>query len=352
MPDRHDRIAGVLMGTAVGDALGLPRENVSRRRAARLFGGPPLRYQFLLGRGMVSDDTEHTCLVGQSLIAAPADADRFARDLGGRLRSWLLALPCAMGRATLKSVARLCVGVSIERSGVRSAGNGPAMRSALLGVCLGDDPYQLRTYVRASTRLTHTDPRAERGALLVALAAHRGTFNGALVPWVREHLPDADEELVHWAGVMDEHLQRQASVAELADALGLKHGVRGYIYHTVPVALYAWLRHPGDFVRAVEAVIVLGGDADTTGAIVGGLMGATIGASGIPPNLVDGLLDWPFSVSWMRQLADRIADTFREGKARTNITPPNYFWPGLLVRNLLFLVLVLTHAGRRLLPPY
>ena len=38
-------------------------------------------------------------------------------------------------------------------------------------MCLGQDPERLRAYIRASTRLTHTDPRAEQGALLVALAA-------------------------------------------------------------------------------------------------------------------------------------------------------------------------------------
>jgi ADP-ribosylglycohydrolase len=51
-------------------------------------------------------------------------------------------------------------------------------------VCaLGDDVDQLRRFVRASTRLTHTDPKAERGAMLIALAAHHaatfpvGDFN-------------------------------------------------------------------------------------------------------------------------------------------------------------------------------
>jgi ADP-ribosylglycohydrolase len=78
---RTDPIAGAILGTAVGDALGLPREGLSRRRARRLFGGPPLWHTFLLGRGMVSDDTEHTCLVGQALLRAPQAVDAFARSL-------------------------------------------------------------------------------------------------------------------------------------------------------------------------------------------------------------------------------------------------------------------------------
>jgi ADP-ribosylglycohydrolase len=84
--DRADRLAGVVLGTAVGDALGTPREGLSRRRARRLFGDPPLRHRFLFGRGMVSDDTEHTCLVGQALLRTPDDVTAFARSLAWRLR--------------------------------------------------------------------------------------------------------------------------------------------------------------------------------------------------------------------------------------------------------------------------
>ncbi len=79
--NRTDQIAGAILGTAVGDALGLPREGLSRRRGRRLFGDPPLRHRFLLGHGMVSDDTEHTCMTGQTLLRAPRDVDAFARSL-------------------------------------------------------------------------------------------------------------------------------------------------------------------------------------------------------------------------------------------------------------------------------
>ena len=67
-----DRITGLLIGTAVGDSLGLPREGLSARRAARLYDGP-LRQRFVFGRGMVSDDTDHTFLTAQALLATTRD---------------------------------------------------------------------------------------------------------------------------------------------------------------------------------------------------------------------------------------------------------------------------------------
>jgi ADP-ribosyl-[dinitrogen reductase] hydrolase len=344
--DGTDRLAGVILGTAVGDALGLPRENLSPRRARRLFGPPPLRHRFVLGRGMTSDDTEHTCLVAQALLRQPRDAQRFARSLAWGLRWWLLGLPAGTGRATLRATLKLWLGFPPARSGVFSAGNGPAMRSALLGVCLGHDLDRLRDFVRVSTRLTHTDPRAERGALLVALAVHHGP--SGFFARARE-VAEGDTELAGLLTRMEEHLARGSTAAELADALGLSRGVTGYIYHSGTLALYGWLRHPDDFRAAVEEVIDLGGDADSTGAIAGAVSGACLGAEAIPEEWVRGLWEWPRSVAWMRALAGRLAEASPEGQGRGALP---LFWPGLLPRNLLFLGLVLLHVGRRVLPPY
>jgi len=353
-----ESIVGVLLGTAVGDALGLPRENLSRRRAARLFGGPPLRHHFLFGHGMMSDDTEHTCMTAQALLRAPQDEQAFARSLGWRFRWWLLGLPAGVGRATARACVKLWLGFSPRTSGVFSAGNGPAMRAAILGVCLGNDPQRLRGYVRACTRITHTDPRAERGALLVALAARHGVVHGptgvrvaGFLNETRAAMPDLDSEIVNLLDKMADHLGRATSAAELADALGLERGVSGYIYHTVIVALFCWLRYPTDFRRAVEEAIALGGDSDSTGAVVGAIMGATVGSAGIPRDWLDALWDWPRSVSWMRALASRLDRRFFvEGTAADG--PMRLLWPGLIPRNLGFLIVVLLHGFRRLLPPY
>src|SRR4029077_13818183 len=72
--ERERAIVGSILGTAVGDAIGLPYEGLSPRRARRAFG-PPDRHRFLLGRGMVSDDTEHTCMVAQALMSSRNDAE-------------------------------------------------------------------------------------------------------------------------------------------------------------------------------------------------------------------------------------------------------------------------------------
>jgi ADP-ribosyl-[dinitrogen reductase] hydrolase len=358
MPLDADAVRGCLSGLAVGDALGLPCENLSPRRARRLF--PHLdRYQFFFRRGLFSDDTEHACFTAQAVLASGGDPTRFQRDLARRLRWWALGLPAGTGRATIRACARLWLGWSPERSGVYSAGNGPAMRAPLLGVCLGPDRARLKSFVRASTRITHTDPKAECGALAVAWAAHRSAETR------RSSTPDATEfvaevrdmigaepaatRLIESLTACPASLRTGRTTEEFAAGVNLGRGVSGYMYHTVPVAVYAWLRYPDDFRAAVQSAIRCGGDTDTVAAIVGALSGARLGRAGIPKEWLSGIVDWPRSLGWVDALAGWVAD----GTWLSNPQHPHPLavW-ALPARNAVFFCCVLVHVARRLLPPY
>lgn len=350
-----DRLAGILLGTAVGDALGLPAEGIRPARLKRLWPGP-WRHRFLLGRGMLSDDTEHTFFVGQALLENPHDAKAFQRGLARRLRWWLLGMPAGIGRATLRACVKLWLGFPPSRSGVYSAGNGAAMRIALVGGYFHDDPQALERFARAATQLTHTDPRAATGAVAVArLAAWAASRDPSEPPeptQLTELLTSLAPDDAEWCDLVNKTGSACAagtSVGDFVDSLGLKRGVTGYVYHTVPVAIYAWFRHYGDFRATVEAVLDCGGDTDTVGAIAGALAGATTGAAGIPPDWLERIWDWPRPAALLRKLADRLAAQKAESRP---LGPLRYFWPAVLPRNLLFLAVVLLHGFRRLLPPY
>jgi ADP-ribosyl-[dinitrogen reductase] hydrolase len=349
-PDILQRaIAGCLLGTAVGDALGLPVEGLSRARQRRLFGAIT-SYRFLFGRGMVSDDTEHAVLVAQALIASGGDPDLFRAALARRLRVWLLMLPAGIGLATLRAGLKLLVGVPPTRSGVFSAGNGPAMRAALLGVAFPNDPEKLRLLVHHSSRMTHTDPKAELGALAIAVAAQAPGDDP--MPILRTVLPsgnaDADE-LLRLLCLASASAARGETTLSFAESMGIAQGVSGYVYETVPVALHAAFRYPNDFRAAILGVIACGGDADTTAAIAGGIVGARVGVDGIPAEWRAGLAEWPCSASWMSRLADRLSGVIADGNSGR---PLPVFLPAVALRNLLFVIVVLYHGFRRLFPPY
>jgi len=340
------------LGCALGDAIGLPYEGLSKRRGVRLLGEPD-RLRFVLRHGMVSDDTEHTCMVAESLCECPHDADAFARSLASRLRWWLLGVPAGIGFATLRAILRLWFGFSPQRSGVFSAGNGPAMRSAILGAAI-DDLATLERFVHASTVITHSDPKAFHGAFAVAVAAwcaKRGLDSADDFFRQYRSLPGhirSDE----WDALLrqvEQSLTSSAATETFVQEIGCARGVSGYIYRTVPIALHAWLTHPREFDKAVSAVIRCGGDTDTTGAIVGAIVGSGVGRTGIPRDWLVRLWEWPRSVTWM----ERLADATSRAVGSDAPVPPPHLVPGVgILRNAVFLAIVLAHAFRRLLPPY
>ncbi len=302
---------------------------------------------------MVSDDTEHTCMVAQALCASPTNTDLFARQLGRRLRWWLAGLPAGIGSATLRATLKLWIGFSPSRSGVFSAGNGPAMRSPILGAAI-DDIDRLRQFVRASTQLTHTDPKAFYGAFAVAMAAwcaKRGSdtpveFFRQLRSAIGTETSDEFDSLLR---KVEESLNAGETTEAFAEQLGCAHGVSGYVYRTVPVGLHCWLRHPRDFGLAIRTMIRCGGDTDTTAAIVGAIIGSGVGRDGIPEDWVAGLWEWPRSVAWMERLAVATCHAIESGAP---VRPPRVLPFVSFARNMVFLSVVLAHIARRLLPPY
>ena len=347
-----DRFIGLLLGTAVGDALGLPAENLSAARIRRLWRGE-WKMRFIFGKGMVSDDTEHTLMVVQALLAHSNDSRAFQRTLAWKLRWWFVGLPGGVGLATAKACLKLWLGFPPAKSAVKSAGSGPAMRSAILGTFFSDDPAKRREFVLASSRLTHRGWQAETAALAVAEAAALGVTNqdqpsaSNVLSALRQLSSETEwQKLIH---AMEVSLEAHHSVSDFAGSLGLKAAVSGYSLHVAPVALYEWLRHPNDFRAALISAIECGGDTDTVGAVVGALVGATVGKSGIPAQWLNNVWEWPRSTAVMEQIGSRLAE---QKSSNHTIGPAHYFWPGFIPRNLLFFITVLIHGFRRLLPPY
>lgn len=334
-------IEGLLFGTCVGDALGLPAEGLSRSRIQRRWGG--IWKMRLVGPyGLLSDDTEHTVMVALSLLRHGNDVDAFQRDLARRLRWWFAALPPGTGLATARACIKLWLGFSPKRSGVFSAGNGPAMRSAIIGAYFPGDEVRRTSFVTASTLLTHTDPKALVAARAIAEAAAwqvRKAADDELGVCLRRLSQDEPWQLLMRA--FQDATAESITVDEFAGRLGLTKGVSGYAYHTVPVALYGWFRHRNDFKGGLESLLHCGGDTDTVGAIAGGLLGLSVGEKGIPRDWLDRVADWPVSVERLRKLAHCFTG---------NGPSPFRWWHALAMpfRNLFMLVVVLVHGFRRM----
>jgi ADP-ribosyl-[dinitrogen reductase] hydrolase len=336
----RDRWAGVLLGTAMGDALGLPMEGMRARAVSRRF--PAIDRYFLLGRtGFVSDDAEQTALVAQSLSRHPVDRAAFVRAFRRALLGWFLRLPWGIGLGTLRACVRIVLGFS--RSGVASAGNGAAMRAAIVGAFFFDDNEKRAAWSEALAETTHIDRRAVDGACFVAelaarcvasqptgerLALARGAFST-----VRDReLTDALEGALTLAA-------RDAPLAEAAEQLNST----GFIIHSAALATFCFVRFGDAPELAMAAAIRAGGDTDTNAAIVGAWTGALHGESGLPPRLLRELHDGGLAgTTHLRALASDLEH------ARTGDGPleARYSWVAALFRNIALYPVVLAHAVR------
>jgi ADP-ribosylglycohydrolase len=229
------------------------------------------------------------------------------------------------------------------------------MRSAILGVVFGEDVSVLSDWVLRSTRITHSDPKAFYGALTVAIAAHISSLSKNILP--REFIRVVDSALAgHESREFIELLRKAAASAEdrqkvgdFARSIGSKRGISGYIYHTVPCVIQVWLRYQTDFAGGIQDILSAGGDTDTTGSILGAIIGARVGKDGIPEKWRSRIWEWPRKIKWMERLGYCLAASLQ---GETETKSPGYFVPGVLLRNLVFFMVVLFHALRRLAPPY
>jgi ADP-ribosyl-[dinitrogen reductase] hydrolase len=341
------QIIGSLVGTFVGDSIGLPYQGLSRQRIAQRLK-KPRGQQWLEKIGMCSATSEQTCLVALALLNSAGCTMRFQKQLSASFKWLWLFWPMGLSWATWWATISLWLGISPDGSGAFAAGNGPARRSAILGV-VTEDLGQLRRLVRISTRLTHRNPKAEYGAMAIALAAHFAarypTISGTLfLEELHAQLGSESGQLLSLIHSVVRSVEDGDETCVFATSLGLRTGASSYIYHSVPLVIHAWLRHPQDFQAAVQAVVQCGGDTDSLAAMVGGIVGAAVGREGIPAPWLANLHYPVRSLSWLEDLAQGLAFD-RPPTLEISHTSPRL---DLLLPNLLFSLILFYRNCQRL----
>jgi ADP-ribosylglycohydrolase len=308
-PVRADRVRGMLLGLAIGDALGNTSESLHpderRRRYGEIRDYLPNPHAGGRRVGLPSDDTqlafwtlEHLLEHGQLDPAALARrfSERRIFGLGQSVRSFL---------------RNYKAGQDWPEAAARSAGNGALMRIApVLLPHLGTPADDLAIDAALCSAITHNDPGAIAASVafvsmlwqLLAMeetprpdwwveayvatarpveggsgyrprgGAWAGRYQGPLWRFVHEQLPGA------WA----------AGASALAAANAWHSGA--YLLETVPTVLYLLMRHAADPERAIIRAVNDSCDNDTVAAIVGAAVGALHGEAALPQRWRDGLL--------------------------------------------------------------
>jgi len=306
----EDRLAGALLGQALGDALGFvveaepPDIAEAYVRDCLLAGRAGERAHPQHPFGQYSDDTQ----LARELLLSVLDAGgwspaAFAARVAGLFRD---GRDVGAGEGTRSAALRLLAGSSWRESGTPPpyAGNGSAMRVAPLGLLFGGDVEAMLVAAREQSRVTHLDPRCAAGAVAVAGAVALAVAPGALEPgafldtlagWVAredDSVAAGVARVAAWVDLPPLDAARRLHAAGLDPSpVDRWRGISAFVTPSVAWSLYAFLRSPDDYWAAVCTAIAVGGDTDTMAAIAGAIAGARLGSAALPAALVGRITD-------------------------------------------------------------
>jgi ADP-ribosyl-[dinitrogen reductase] hydrolase len=266
------RAVAAYLGLAVGDALGAtvefmnPSEIRERHRVHRdIVGGGWLR----LRRGQVTDDTAMSLTLGRTLLA---EGRVVPRAVAEAFSAWMQTKPVDIDHTVRRGIARYRQSGEVEvPPNAYDAGNGACMRCLPVALAtLGAGIEQVAAANRAKSHVTHHSPLGDAGTLTVIRMVQTALTGGTLT---------------------DLQAQAAALVAaapEYRYDRGRVENPGGYLPETLSAVFQALFAAEG-FETAMIDVVNRGGDADTTGAILGMIAGAHWGLSGIPVRWLDAL---------------------------------------------------------------
>jgi ADP-ribosyl-[dinitrogen reductase] hydrolase len=236
-----------------------------------------------LKAGEVTDDTEMSLCIARSLATvgwSPADiAERFA--------AWFKNWPLDVGNTCRRGIARyINHGTLAGPFNEGDAGNGAAMRVAPVALATLADSSLLERWAVEQGHITHNHPLSDAACVLIGRLIHLGCTGQPL-----------------------ERLQREAEVVVARFPTFRFSPFRGlstaYVVDTMQTVLHYFLS-THSFEECLVATVNQGGDADTTGAIVGAIAGAYYGLAQLPRHWVRKLA--PALVSEIGDLSGHLVE--------------------------------------------
>jgi ADP-ribosylglycohydrolase len=328
----RDRYRGCLLGGAVGDALGAGIEFASLADIRRRYGPAGVTgYVPCYGRsGTITDDTQMTLFTAEGLLRARRHGDDVPGALWRAYQRWLLTQGSAsagrwsgrradgwlIGREFLhheRSPGMTCLSaLAGGRPGTASdpvndsKGCGGVMRVAPAGLA-GGDAFTLGGLAAA---LTHGHPSGYLAAAVFAQIISDLARAVSLQDAVAAGLASAagTSGAAEVSTALTDALSAAADGPPSTEAMG-RLGAGWVAEEALAVAVYCALT-AGDFRSGALLAVNHGGDSDSTGAICGNLLGASLGAGAIDADLLDGLEGRDTII----QIADDLCDVFTDGQ--------------------------------------
>lgn len=301
------RIQGALLGVQIGDALGAPVETMKPDEIREALGEkgvttflPSIQKRIRETGNMVAGDTtddwQLTRAVARSIIRSRGWDIKSCID--EHMESYRTS-QTGWGKGTRNALRDIHEG---KRTGLEpvpyvkgeGGGNGVMMKVMPLAIVSAfTKPYDeetLRSRVKQLSVLTHGDPYAYLGALVIAkfaevLLKRNYSFFDIAMCSVIEFVGKEEDAIGQFDRPLASSLLKAISLETQKMSMDelvtvFNPGFRAI--ETAPFVIATFLRNPTDFRTAILEAVNAGGDADTNASIVGGLVGCVVGLEGIP----------------------------------------------------------------------
>lgn len=299
MLNLKSKLKSVLLGVAVGDAVGVPFEFLTRDYMLKKPATDMVGYgTYDQPPGTFSDDSSLTFCLSEALTQGFE-----LKEIANNFIKWMEEDYWTahdevfdIGIATEEAIGNLIDGVSPHLSGGNdeySNGNGSLMRIAPLLFYIADKQIEERFEItQLVSSITHRHIRSVIACFYYLefaklLLEGQDKFNAYQITKdvVKSHLGSIsvpENEISHF-----DRLLNQDIFIESKDSIKSS----GYVIHTLEASIWCLLTTE-TYQEAILKAVNLGNDTDTTAAVTGGLAGLLYGYAAIP-------------ASWLNQLAKR-----------------------------------------------
>jgi len=297
-----DRVQGAYLGLAIGDALGATVEFLTPREIQHQFARQGGVHREISGAGwlhlkpgQVTDDTTMSLALGEAILACGGRVEALAAAQA--FDAWMRAKPVDIGNTVRRNLVRF------RRSGLpeappceHDAGNGAIMRTLPVALAtLAQEEAEVAAAFQRQAHVTHNNPLSDAGGICLTGMIQDAILGGS---WIdlktrARALVTAHPQYAWETG------RPQANPS-------------GYVVDTLQAVFQAFFS-TDSFESALIDVVNRGGDADTTGAILGALAGAWYGHAHIPPRWLKALDKT--AASRCSEQASQLLQTSRAGRA-------------------------------------
>lgn len=282
---------GCLYGQAIGDALGLGSEFMSKDEVNNDYPDGLKHYSQIIqdahrrrwSKGAWTDDTEMMlCILGGF------ENGRFnIQDVASNFKDWFNGSPMGIGSHTYKVLSmedyveqpEMCSKLWWDLSRQQSAANGALMRTSVVGLANNNVIEQ----AEAICKLTHYDPRCVGSCVIAVSIIHNLVWHDRQLSYdeIRDIAQRYDNRILEWVDAA--YNSTDISMLDLDETYSI-----GYTLRTLSAALWCYWHSPS-FEEGLLSVVNEGGDADTNGAIACAILGAKFGYTSFPSCYVENL---------------------------------------------------------------